>query len=67
MSIRTIIVPFDFSDCATAALRVAGDLAHRTGAVIDVVHAYEETTHSHVENHHIRGEIEARLSNITCT
>ncbi|MEZ4758005.1 MAG: universal stress protein [Flavobacteriales bacterium] len=64
MSIRTIIVPYDFSECATDALRVAGDLAHRTGAVIDVVHAYEETTHSHVENHHIREEIEGRLARI---
>ena len=62
MSIRTIIVPYDFSECATHALRVAGDLAHRTGAVIDVVHAYEETSHSHTENHHLREELEARLA-----
>lgn len=64
MSIRTIIVPYDFSDCATHALRVAGDIAHRTGAMIDVVHAYEETSHSHTENHQLREELEARLSRV---
>ena len=44
MSIRTILVPYDFSDCATDALRVAAKIARQTGAVIDVVHLYEQIT-----------------------
>lgn len=64
MAIRTILVPYDFSDCATDALRVAAKLARRTGAVIDVVHLYEQMTDFHTENQRVRDEIETRLENV---
>ena len=57
MSIRTILVPYDFSDCATDALRVAAKIARQTGAVIDVVHLYEQMTDFHTENQKLREEI----------
>jgi nucleotide-binding universal stress UspA family protein len=63
MSIRTIIVPYDFSDCATDALRVAASIAHRTSAVIDVVHAYEQLG-DHAENVRLREELEAKLARV---
>ena len=61
MSIKTILVPYDFSDCATDALRVASFIAQRTNAVIDVVHLYEQMTDFHTENQRVREEIEERL------
>jgi len=61
MSIRTILVPYDFSDCATDALRVAAKIARQTGAVIEVVHLYEQMTDFHTENQKLREEIEERL------
>ena len=61
MSIKTILVPYDFSDCATDALRVASSIALRTNAVIDVVHLYEQMTDFHTENQRIREEIEEKL------
>ncbi|MBP7450598.1 MAG: universal stress protein, partial [Flavobacteriales bacterium] len=64
MSIKTIIVPYDFSDCASDALRVAAAIAHRTGALIDVVHAYEQMTDFHTENQRLREEIEAKLARV---
>ncbi|MCB0763075.1 MAG: universal stress protein [Flavobacteriales bacterium] len=64
MSIRTILVPYDFSECATDALRVASAIAKRTGACIDVVHLYEQMTDFHTENQRVREEIEARLDKV---
>lgn len=64
MSIRTILVPYDFSDCATNALRVAAKIARRTGARIEVVHLYEQMTDFHTENQKLREEIEERLETI---
>ncbi len=64
MSIRTILVPYDFSDCATDALRVASKIARATGACIDVVHLYEQMTDFHTENQRIREEIESRLDKV---
>jgi len=64
MAIRTILVPYDFSECATDALRVAAKLARRTGAWIDVVHLYEQKTDFHTENQRVRDEIEARLEQV---
>jgi len=64
MAIRTIVVPYDFSDCATDALRVAAKIARLTGAVIDIVHLYEQMTDFHTENQRIREEIEARLERV---
>ncbi|HQW04533.1 MAG: universal stress protein [Flavobacteriales bacterium] len=61
MSIKTILVPFDFSECATDALRVAAKIARRSGALIDVVHLYEQMTDFHTENQKLRHEIEAKL------
>jgi nucleotide-binding universal stress UspA family protein len=64
MSIKTIVVPYDFSECATDALRVAAKIAQRTGAIIDVVHLYEQMTDFHTENQKLRDEIEARLEKV---
>jgi len=64
MSIRTILVPYDFSYCATDALRVAAKIARQTGAVIDVVHLYEQMTDFHTENQKLREEIEERLETV---
>jgi len=64
MAIKTILVPYDFSDCATDALRVAAKIARRTGALIDVVHLYEQMTDFHTENQKIRDDIEARLEQV---
>lgn len=64
MSINTIVVPYDFSDCATDALRVAARIAQRTGACIDVVHLYEQMTDFHTENQKLREEIESRLDRV---
>ncbi len=64
MSIKTILVPYDFSDCATHALQVAASIARRSGALIDVVHLYEQMTDFHTENQKIREEIEGRLDEL---
>ncbi len=64
MSIQTIVVPYDFSDCAADALRVAAKIARLTGAVIDVVHLYEQMTDFHTENQRLREEIEAKLDEV---
>lgn len=64
MSIRTIVVPYDFSDCATDALRAAASIARSTGACIDVVHVYEQMTDFHPENQKLRDEIENRLEKV---
>jgi len=64
MSIKNILVPYDFSDCATDALRVAAKLARATGACIDIVHVYEQMTDFHVENRKLRDEIEAKLERV---
>jgi nucleotide-binding universal stress UspA family protein len=64
MSIRSILVPYDFSECADDALRVAGKIARLSGAVIDVVHLYEQMTDFHTENQKVRDEIEAKLDKV---
>jgi len=64
MAIKTILVPYDFSDCATDALRVAAKIARLTGAMIDVVHLYEQMTDFHTENQRLRDEIEAKLERV---
>ncbi|MBK7946994.1 MAG: universal stress protein [Flavobacteriales bacterium] len=64
MSVRTIVVPYDFSDCATDALRVAASIAQRTGACIDVVHVYEQMTDFHPENQRLREDLEAKLDRV---
>jgi nucleotide-binding universal stress UspA family protein len=64
MSLNTIVVPYDFSDCATDALRVAANIARNTGACIDVVHLYEQMTDFHTENQKLREDIEARLEQV---
>lgn len=64
MSIKTILVPYDFSDCANDALQVASKIARLSGACIDVVHLYEQMTDFHTENQRIREEIEAKLDRV---
>jgi nucleotide-binding universal stress UspA family protein len=64
MPIKTILVPYDFSDCATDALRVAAKIARLSGAMIDVVHLYEQMTDFHTENQRLREDIEARLEKV---
>ena len=61
MSLMNILVPYDFSDCATDALRVAATLARRSGATVEVVHLYEQLTDFHTENQKIREEIEQKF------
>ncbi|MBK8338952.1 MAG: universal stress protein [Flavobacteriales bacterium] len=61
---NTILVPYDFSDCATDALRVASKIARMSGACIDIVHVYEQMTDFHTENQKIREDIEARLERL---
>ena len=64
MPIKNILVPYDFSDCATDALRVAAKIARLTGACIDVVHCYEQMTDFHTENLKLRTEIEEKLERV---
>lgn len=64
MAIRSLLVPYDFSDCATDALRVAAKIARLTGATIDVVHVYEQMTDFHTENQKKRDEIEEKLEKV---
>lgn len=64
MAITNILVPYDFSDCATNALRVAAKIARLTGACIDIVHLYETKTDFHVENQRLREEIESKLDRV---
>lgn len=64
MKFNTILVPYDFSDCATDALRVAAKIARRTEACIDIVHVYEQMTDFHTENQKIREDIESRLERV---
>lgn len=64
MAIKNILVPYDFSDCATAALRVAAKIAGRTGACIEVVHVYETMTDFHTSNMKVREGIEERLERV---
>ncbi len=64
MSIKTIVVPYDFSECATDALQVASKIARLSGAVIDVVHLYEQLTDFHTENMKVREEIENKLEKV---
>jgi nucleotide-binding universal stress UspA family protein len=64
MAIKTILVPYDFSDCATDALRVAAKIARLSGALIDIVHLYEQMTDFHTENQRLREEIEAKLERV---
>jgi nucleotide-binding universal stress UspA family protein len=64
MSIKTILVPYDFSECANDALQVASKIARLSGACIDVVHLYEQMTDFHTENQRIREEIEAKLDRV---
>lgn len=64
MAIQNILVPYDFSDCATDALRVAAKIAKLTGACIDIVHLYETKTDFHVENQKLREDIEAKLDRV---
>jgi nucleotide-binding universal stress UspA family protein len=64
MSVRSIVVPYDFSECATDALRVAASIASKTGACIDVVHVYEQMTDFHPENQRLREDLEAKLDRV---
>lgn len=59
-----ILVPYDFSDCATDALRVAASIARKSDARIDVVHVYEQMTDFHTENQRIREELEEKIERI---
>jgi nucleotide-binding universal stress UspA family protein len=64
MSIKNIIVPYDFSDCATDALRVAAKIAKRIDAIIDIVHVYEQFSDYTVKNQSIRDEINAKMDKV---
>jgi len=64
MSIKNIIVPYDFSDCATDALRVAAKIARKINATIDIVHVYEQFTDFSVKNQSIRDEINEKMDKV---
>ncbi|MBK9419574.1 MAG: universal stress protein [Flavobacteriales bacterium] len=64
MALNHILVPYDFSECATDALRVAAKLARLSGATIHLVHVYEDMGNFHASNHKVRDEIELRLDKV---
>lgn len=64
MAIQHILVPYDFSECATDALRVAAKIARLTGACIDIVHVYDQMTDFHTSNRKVREGIEAKLDEV---
>ena len=64
MPIKNILVPYDFSECATDALRVAAKIARLTGACIDIVHVYEQMTDFHPGNQKLRDGIEHKLDQV---
>lgn len=64
MSIKNIIVPYDFSDCATDALRVAAKIAGKTGAIINIVHVYEQFADFTTRNQGIRDELNAKMDRV---
>ena len=47
--IKRILVPIDFSDCATKALRYAVPLAKQHGASLNLVHVISSAIHSYGE------------------
>lgn len=64
MALNNILVPYDFSDCATDALRVAAKLSRLSGAMLHLVHVYEDMTDFHSSNHWKRDDIEQRLDKV---
>lgn len=64
MAISNILVPYDFSDCATDALRVAAKMARLTRAHLHLVHVYEDMTDFHSSNLRKREDIEERLDKV---
>lgn len=64
MELKNILVPYDFSECATDALRVAAKLARLSGAMLHLVHVYEVRGDFHPENHKVREDIELRLDKV---
>ncbi len=46
---KNILVPTDFSDCATAAIRTAADIARTTDAEIRLLHVYERPIYGFVD------------------
>lgn len=64
MAIKNILVPYDFSDCATDALRVAAKLTRLSGAMLHLVHVYEDMGDFHTSNHHKREDIGLRLDKV---
>lgn len=45
MSVKSILVPVDYSACSRAALRFAIDLAQRYQATLDVVHVWDRPSY----------------------
>ncbi len=64
MALNNILVPYDFSDCATHALRAAAKLSRLTGATLHLVHVYEDMTDFHSSNHWKRDDLERRLDHV---
>jgi nucleotide-binding universal stress UspA family protein len=63
MPINTIVVPYDFSDCAENALKVAARVARLSGAMIYVVHLYEHVEGTD-EAKRMREDINRRLEQL---
>lgn len=64
MAIKNILVPYDFSECATDALRVAAKLARLSKATLHLVHVYEDMVDFHTSNQRMREDIELRLDKV---
>ena len=62
--IRNILVPYDFSECATDALQVAASIARKSNATINIVHVYETMTDFHTENQKTREQLEAKIEQV---
>jgi len=65
---KKIVVPIDFSDCSINALRIAANIAKKSGAVLHMVHVYERPVYGFVdlvvdngENQKIRDAIKKRF------
>lgn len=61
-SFKKILVPLDFSDCSAAALAHARMLSEKTGAQLDVLHAYDVPTFIPPHVVVMMGEVDAPLS-----
>lgn len=63
-TIKSILVPYDFSECANDALRVAATIARSCSAEIDIVHVYENVASTTAEKQRMREELDEKIKQI---